>query len=205
MFFGVTFHIDNGIAYLTIASPPKNAMGNDFFIALAQLRVEVFPGLVAHGVRGMIVSGKGRHFSCGADLWELKDALAHSNRQKGISGLLDNSSSFSAIADLPFPVVAAISGCCLGSGLELALACHFRIAAKNAVLGLPETTFGLIPGCGGTVRLTKLIGHQKALKIILSGSSMLADEAKKEGVVDSVVEKRDLMASAIRHIEEYAS
>ncbi len=201
----ITFHLENAIAYVTIASPPKNAMGNSFFMELARMRKDVFAALSPRNVRGMVVCGMGRHFSCGADLMELKDALAHMDRQKGINGLLDNSSSFSAIADMPFPVVAAISGCCLGSGLELALACHYRIATKNAVLGLPETTFGLIPGCGGTVRLTKLIGHEKALKIILSGSSMLADEAKNAGIVDLVVEKQDLLASATRYIEENPS
>jgi enoyl-CoA hydratase len=129
--------------------------------------------------------------------------LSLTTTQAGMRSLLDNSDSFSALPALPFPVVAAIQGCCLGSGLELALACHFRVAAKNAVLGLPEAGFGLMPGCGGTVRLTRLAGYQKAMRYILTGESLLAEDALKEGIVDAVVDKEELEGAAKRIIERF--
>jgi enoyl-CoA hydratase/carnithine racemase len=187
------------LAYLTLAAPPKNEMGAGFFQEFSALK----PELQRLSVRGMIVSGKGRHFSSGANIAQMHAMLSLTTTQAGMRSLLDNSDSFSTLPALPFPVVAAIQGCCLGSGLELALACHFRVAAKNAVLGLPEVGFGLMPGCGGTVRLTRLIGYQKAMRYILTGESLLAQDALKEGIVDAVVDKEELEEAAKRIIERF--
>jgi len=97
-------------------------------------------------------------------------------------------------------VVAAISGCCLGAGLELALACHYRVSAPSAVFSLPEATFGLMPGCGGTVRLPALVGVGRAIELSLSGRTIGADEALACGLVDMVVEKKALLSTAVRTI-----
>jgi enoyl-CoA hydratase/carnithine racemase len=165
-------------------------MGTGFFEELAQMS----KALVSMEVRGLIVRGAGRHFSSGANVEELRSTI-------DATALVNNSDSFSILASLPFPTVAAIRGCCLGSGLELALACRFRVADKNAVLGLPEATFGLLPGCGGTVRLTKLAGYQNAIRLILTGDSMLAHDALAVGLVDAVVDKADIATVAIRFVE----
>jgi|WetSurMetagenome_2_1015567.scaffolds.fasta_scaffold00119_20 enoyl-CoA hydratase/carnithine racemase len=190
-------HCEGDIAFLTLAAPPKNEMGTAFFTELKRLA----PAIKGLSVKGLIVRGEGRHFSSGANLGELRAMLERGAGAAPGRSLVDNSESFSAIASLPVPTVAAIGGCCLGSGLELALSCRCRVAEKNAVLGLPEATFGLMPGCGGTVRLARLLGRAKAIEMILSGSSMLAPDAYALGLVDAVVDKKDLMRTAAGFVE----
>jgi enoyl-CoA hydratase/carnithine racemase len=142
--------------------------------------------------------GRDRHFSSGADLDDLLGSLR--GREAGPL-LLDNLSSFRFFENLPVPVVAAIRGVCLGSGLELALFCHARICGAGAVLGLPETGFGLIPGCGGILNLAALAGRQRALETVLTGASFGAEEALAWNVVDAVVPKKDVVGSAVRLVE----
>ena len=101
--------------------------------------------------------------------------------------------------------MAAVGGCCLGSGLELALACRWRVAAANAVFALPETSFDLMPGCGGTVRLPLLVGRGRAVELLLSGRFVDAAEAREIGLVDAVVDRRDLLAAARRLVERVAA
>lgn len=181
----------NGIAFLELCNPPGNAMNMKFFDQFCSLE----RSFGDRPVRGMIVTGTGRHFSSGADIDELKRMVTATPHDIMSRSLLRNHQAFETLARLPFPVVAAISGCCLGAGLELALACRFRVAAPRAVFSLPETSFGLIPGCGGTVRLPPLVGAGRAIELILSGRSLLADEALEIGLVDRVVEK-DLLFTA---------
>ena len=111
-----------------------------------------------------------------------------------------HSEHFQALRDLPYPVVAAVSGCCLGSGFELALACTARVASENAFFALPESQHGLIPGCGGTVNLTELIGFRKAMTLVLSGELISAAQALDLGLVDIVVKRKELMSTAERLI-----
>jgi enoyl-CoA hydratase/carnithine racemase len=193
----ITLHRSGPVASLVLSAPPKNEMGAAFFAELSRLA----PELARLPEKGLVVRGEGRHFSSGANLNELRTMLGRSSGRDGMRSLLDNSGSFSAIASLRFPTVAAIRGCCLGSGLELALACRYRIAERNAVLGLPEATFGLMPGCGGTVRLTRLVGYGKAMEMILTGASMLASDALASGLVDAVVAKEELDEMAMKFIE----
>lgn len=192
----VSLHERDGIAYLRLERPPRNEMDGKFFEAFARLD---FAGLGSAGVRGMVVHGVGRHFSSGAKLSDLRDKVL-SNGEEVDRFFEDNIERFQNLADLTFPVVAAISGCCLGSGLELALACHYRVAASNALLGLPEAQFGLMPGCGGSVRLPSLVGRGNAIELVLTGRSLLADEALTMGLVDAVVPKRGLFGAAERLI-----
>lgn len=159
--------------------------------------------------RGIVVYGRGRHFSSGADLDDLIGALKDNASACGSGGtaeahpvLLDNLSSFRFFEELAVPVVAAIRGVCLGSGLELALFCHARICGSGSVLGLPETGFGLIPGCGGILNLGALAGRRRALERVLAGSSFGAEEARAMNIVDAVVPRKDVVASAVRLIEK---
>ncbi|MGZ4687099.1 enoyl-CoA hydratase/isomerase family protein, partial [Oryzihumus sp.] len=112
-------------------------------------------------------------------------------------------SAFTAIARIPKPTVAAITGYALGGGCELALACDFRIAGENAKLGQPEVLLGVIPGAGGTQRLARLVGPARAKEIIFSGRFVPADEALRIGLVDEVVDAAEVYAAARRRVEPY--
>jgi len=189
----LTLKSKRDIFYLELCAPPGNITDRLFFHELT----EIIPELEKHtSVRGCIISGQGRHFSSGADIDELKLHLQDPERRFVTETLEHSASLFNRLASLPYPVVAAIRGCCMGSGLELALACHYRIAVKNALFSLPETTFSLMPGCGGTVRLPKLIGVARAIEMILSGEPVLAVEAFKTGLINSMVPKKELLAKA---------
>lgn len=184
----------DGIAQLILSDPP----GNELTFA----RLEKLGAVLRHltslpDVKALIVCGHGRHFSSGANVSELKNvgALMHAN------SLTLNQRSFQLLEGAPFPVVAAIRGCCFGVGLELAMACHMRIATRSAVFALPEVEHGLIPGCGGTVRLPETIKTGTAIELILSGRTFLADEAHLMGLVDRVVGHKELMGAAGRAIE----
>jgi enoyl-CoA hydratase/carnithine racemase len=191
-----------GVAHLVLNAPPRNEMDSAFFGELARLRADVFPGL---RVRGMVVHGAGRHFSSGAKVEELEAMLQETDAASDAPFLVENVKNFLALESLPFPVVAAIGGCCFGAGMELALACHYRIAAPRATFALPEAGFGLMPGCGGTVRLTRLVGRGKAVEMVLGGQTMLADEALCVGLVDAVVDRKELLKAAGRFVRRQAA
>jgi enoyl-CoA hydratase/carnithine racemase len=188
----LVYREEDDIGYLTLNSPPKNELDMDFFGQLARFTQEILPTV---GVLGIIVHGAGRHFSSGANVAELT-SLFTDTKPSGPFLLMENIDTFCAIEDSKIPVVAAIGGSCLGAGLELALACHARVAATRAVFSLPEVSFGLMPGCGGTQRLQQLIGRGRAIEMTLSGRLMLADEATKIGMVDHMVDRRVLLDEA---------
>ena len=192
---------DGEIARLVLDAPPRNEMDQGFFHTLAALvrRLKDLP------VRGLVVHGGGRHFSSGADIGTLKAGLAGAQSALAAHALIAATSSFQAIAELPYPTVAAIGGGCLGSGLELALACRWRVAATNAVFALPETTFDLMPGCGGTVRLESLVGRGRAVDLVFSGRFVDAAEARAIGLVDAVVDRHDLLGAARRLVDRVAA
>lgn len=180
----VTYAVDAGIAVLTITYAPVNALGQ-------AVRQGLEEALAAAGadpaVVGVIIAGSGDAFSAGADIAEFKAPPASPT----LSALLDR------LADFPKPTLAAINGFALGGGLELALACRFRVARQSARLGLPEVKLGLIPGAGGTVRLPHLIGLEPALAMIISGAPVSASQAIDTGLVDGLIASdADLMQAA---------
>lgn len=196
----VTVHHLGDVLHLELCSPPANKTDRLFF--------EEFSGILADigrhpELRGLVISSSGRHFSSGADIEELKNQLGLGNTA-AVKELTSRSlASFQRLTKMPFPVVAAIQGCCLGSGMELALACHYRICSKNALFSLPETHFGLMPGCGGTIRLPQLIGVGRSLELILSGRNLPADDALHLGIVNLITDKKDLMSTALKIIEKH--
>ena len=193
-------HHSGNILHLELCSPPANKTDNLFFQEFSNIIDDIGN---CRGIEGMIISGRGRHFSSGADIEELKDRFEMDNaaaREKLANRSL---SSFHSLTKVPFPVVAAIQGCCLGSGMELALSCHYRICTKNALFSLPETSFGLMPGCGGTIRLPQLVGTGRTIELILSGRNLLAEEALGLGIVDLIADKKDLLDTARRLIEKH--
>lgn len=136
-------------------------------------------------VRALIVTGAGeKAFCAGADIKELRgrDLMAQKR------GAENGQAVFAKLDTFPVPSVAAINGYAFGGGLELAMACTFRVASPNAKMGLPEIKLGLIPGYGGTQRLPRLVGEARALEMIMTGRTVSADEAERIGLVNRVVE-----------------
>lgn len=177
---------ETGIAVITINRPDKlNAINNE---VMTDLEGAVMELRYNDQVKAIIVTGSGdKAFVAGADIRELSylntfSATVLSERGQEIFSLFEESNK---------PVIAYVNGFALGGGFELALACHIRIAAKNAVFGLPEVSLGLIPGYGGTQRLTQLVGKGRAMELILSGSTFKADRAYEIGVVNKIVESED--------------
>ncbi|MBX3575067.1 MAG: enoyl-CoA hydratase/isomerase family protein [Mesorhizobium sp.] len=175
---------DQSVATLTFENPPVNALGYEARKALnaAVLEVGIDPQVKAV----VLVCGGGTFFA-GADIKEFgTENATRSPNLKEFCASLDGLSK---------PVVAAIHGVALGGGLEVALACHYRIAVPDALLGLPEVKLGLIPGAGGTVRLPRLIEATKALRMITTGEPVLAQQAFNEGLVDALA-SGDLIEAA---------
>ncbi|PHR66411.1 MAG: fatty acid oxidation complex subunit alpha FadJ [Idiomarina sp.] len=151
-----------------------------------------------HDLKGVVViSDKPGSFVAGADI-SMIDACENAADTESLAR--QGQAMFDRIESLKVPVVAAIDGACLGGGLELALACHYRVAtdSEKTIIGLPEVQLGLLPGSGGTQRLPRLIGIQKALPLILTGKQLRAKQAKKLGIVDDVVPATILLEAAVK-------
>lgn len=144
-------------------------------------------------VRGIILTGAGeKAFVAGADIAE----LARMGPISGVRTSRQGQDAFRFLEKMPKPVIAAVNGFALGGGLELALACHLRIASENARFGLPEVKLGIIPGYGGTIRLPRLVGRGRALELMLTGEMIGAEEAYRIGLVNRVVPLTELQATA---------
>ena len=144
-------------------------------------------------VRVIIITGSGeKAFVAGADIAEFAHFSAEEGTQLAAKG---QQILFDFIENLKTPVIAAINGFALGGGLELAMACHFRIASDNAKMGLPETSLGVIPGYGGTQRLAQLVGKGRAMEMILTAGMIDAETAKMYGLINHVVSQSDLYSA----------
>ena len=180
---------DDYLATVTIDRPKKlNALNRE---TIAELH-EVFNALNEDiDIRVIIIIGSGsKAFIAGADISEFADFDSKQGSelaQKGQNLLFD------LVENLSTPVIAAVNGFALGGGLELAMACHFRVASDNAKMGLPEVSLGLIPGYGGTQRLPQLIGKGKAMELIMTAKMITAEEAKNYGLVNYVVSQEELL------------
>ena len=192
MFSNLLTSLEKKILTITISRESKlNALNKE---TLHELHLALADAFKNPEVGGIILTGAGsRAFAAGADISELKDLddvggfnLATEGQEK-VFNFIEQSSK---------PVIAAVNGFALGGGLELALACHIRIASEHAKLGLPEVSLGLIPGYGGTQRLPRLVGKGKALELILTGDMIDADVAYKIGLLNHVVPADFLLNTA---------
>ena len=150
-------------------------------------------------LKAIIITGSGRHFSAGADLKRLGELAT--NEAMLISKMKAGKDLLDLIESTALPVVAEIQGACLGGGLEIALACHIRICSENALFAFPEIHHGIMPGLGGTYRLTNVVGPGKAAEIMLSGDVVNAQKALETGLVDYVVPDRDLRIYTLDYLE----
>lgn len=184
--------VKENILYITINRAQKlNALNREVLTELADV---IAFAKENDEVRGVLITGAGeKAFVAGADISEFQDYNLAEGKELARSG---QANVFDAIANCPKPVVAAINGFALGGGLELAMACHIRIASENAKLGLPEVTLGLIPGYGGTQRLIQLIGKGRAIEMITTADMITAEKAARIGLVNEVVPLEELITKA---------
>jgi enoyl-CoA hydratase len=181
--------VENRVAVLAINHPPANALNQT---VLTELRNALDQLENDPDVKVVVLTGEGRFFIAGADIKEftqLNENGAEALAKAG-QGLFDRVETFSK------PVIAAINGACLGGGLELAMACHIRLAAAEAKLGLPELNLGIIPGYGGTQRLPRLVGRGKATQMILTSEMISGEEAFRIGLVEAVYPLEQLLDEA---------
>lgn len=184
--------LENNIFTITINRPDKlNALNKDVFTDLDKAADEIKNNAE---IKSAIITGAGsKAFVAGADITEFAElnkaeAMSLSKRGQDIFFKIENSSK---------PVIAAVNGFALGGGCELAMACHFRIAGNHAKFGQPEVNLGLIPGYGGTQRLTQLIGKGRAIELLISGNMIDATTALQYGLVNYVVPADELLNKAI--------
>ncbi len=184
--------VKENILYITINRAQKlNALNKE---VLTELADAIRFATNTEEVRGILLTGAGeKAFVAGADISEFQNYTLAEGKDLAKKG---QQNVFDAIENCPKPVVAAINGFALGGGLELAMACHIRIASDNAKLGLPEVTLGLIPGYGGTQRLTRLIGKGRAIEMITTADMITAEKAATNGLVNEVVPQAELLAKA---------
>lgn len=180
--------ISHHVARITLHNPPANVLNlsvlKELDLVLNELEEDEY-------VRVVIVTGTGRFFCAGADINE----LAHLHTVHGGSEFaVHGQALLNRIERSDKPVLAAINGTCVGGGLELALACHIRVAAAGVMLSLPEIKLGLIPGFGGTQRLPRIVGPSKAAEMILTGESLSTEEALRIGLLSRVVPPHELIA-----------
>jgi enoyl-CoA hydratase/carnithine racemase len=180
------FKIEQDIGQLMINQPPSNTMTLDFFQEFKML-MDKIPTM--KNLKAIVISGSGRHYSSGADITEL---LGNVDEQT----MMKNYRAFIMLEQLSIPVISAIRGVCLGSAFELALFSHFRICAEDAVLGLPESNFNLMPGIGGIQRVESLAGRAKAMDIILRGVTFPAADALEMNLVDAIVPRGQVLPLA---------
>lgn len=180
----------NGVNTILINRPKKlNALNSD---TINELQIAMSRANEDKDIKIVILSGSGeKAFVAGADISEFADFDVEEGKYLAADG---QHKLFNFIETLSIPVIAAVNGFALGGGLELAMACHFRIASDNAKMGLPEVSLGVIPGYGGTQRLPQLVGKGRAMEMIMTANMITANEAREYGLVNYVTTQEDLLS-----------
>ena len=180
----------NGVNTILINRPKKlNALNSD---TINELQIAISRANEDKDIKIVILSGSGeKAFVAGADISEFADFDVEEGKYLAADG---QHKLFDFIETLSIPVIAAVNGFALGGGLELAMACHFRIASDNAKMGLPEVSLGVIPGYGGTQRLPQLVGKGRAMEMIMTANMITANEAREYGLVNYVTTQEDLLS-----------
>ena len=187
----ITSQIEDGVATLTINNPPANTLS---LAVMTELEAAIKTLLADAAVKAVILTGAGNMFIAGA---EIREIAGIDSAAKGRSVTAKGQAILNMIEQAPKPVIAAINGLfCLGGGLELAMACHMRVASERVRMGLPEIDLGIMPGFGGTQRLPRIVGASKATELILTGDKITGTEAKAIGLVNKVVPEADVLKEA---------
>jgi enoyl-CoA hydratase len=185
----ILINADNSVTTITINRPTKlNALNR---ATIEELHLAFEAVAKDKQTRVVILTGSGeKAFVAGADIAEFSNFSVEEGVQLAAHG---QDSLFNFVENLRIPVIAAVNGFALGGGLELAMACHIRVASDNARMGLPEVSLGVIPGYGGTQRLPQLIGKGRAMEMIMTAGMVTADEAYRTGLVNHVVPQAELL------------
>ncbi|QCX28021.1 enoyl-CoA hydratase/isomerase family protein [Nocardioides jishulii] len=192
----VSLQVNEGVGTIRLDRPKMNALDQQ---VQEEIRAAALEATDRDDVKAVVIWGGERVFAAGADVKEMAQ-MSHADMVKRSAGL---QSSLSALTRIPKPVVAAVNGYALGGGCELALCADVRFAAENAVLGQPEILLGIIPGAGGTQRLTRLVGPAKAKDLIFTGRFVKADEALAIGLVDRVVPADEVYSQAVAWASQF--
>ena len=187
----IKVEVKEGAAILKLNNPPVNQLSKPFVNEMADAIMEAFQ---AQEVKAVILTGTGKNFIAGADITEIKGVT---DKDFLFSRVMEGNRFMNAIEDGSKPVIAAINGHCLGGGLEIAMACHYRTAAQGVQVGQPEVKIGLIPGAGGTQRLPRLVGLPDALQMITTGNGIPAEEGMDKGCIDEVVSQEGLLENSL--------
>jgi enoyl-CoA hydratase/carnithine racemase len=194
----VRLEVEGGVATIRIDRPKMNALSSQ---VQEEIREAATEASTRDDVRAVVVYGGEKVFAAGADIKEMAD-LSYTDMVARSARL---QSAFTTVAKIPKPVVAAVTGYALGGGCELAMCADIRIAGEGATLGQPEILLGIIPGAGGTQRLTRLVGPAKAKDIIFTGRFVKADEALRIGLVDQVVPDDEVYDAALAWARRFSS
>ena len=195
----VRVEVRDGVAVFVLDNPPVNQLSGHFVREIADAVAEAFRD---NAVKAIVMTGTGKNFIAGADITQIKDVTS----REGILQLLaENNRFLNSIETGPKPVIAAINGNCLGGGLELAMVCHYRVAARGVDLGQAEVQIGLIPGAGGTQRLPRLIGLPNAIEMITTGKAIKSEKAHAQTLVDELAEPNQLVETAVKAAGRFMS
>jgi enoyl-CoA hydratase len=194
----VNVQVTDGVATIRMDRPPMNAISVQ---VQAELRAAAATVSATSEIRAAVVWGGEKTFAAGADVKEMADKDYPA--MVAVSQAMH--ASFGAVATIPKPVVAAVTGYALGGGLELALCADFRVCGENAKFGQPEILLGIIPGAGGTQRLPRLIGPARAKDLVYTGRFVDAEEALRIGLVDQVVPDADVYDAATRLAAQFCA
>jgi enoyl-CoA hydratase/carnithine racemase len=194
----VRLEVDAGIGTIRLDRPPMNPLSVQ---VQEEIRAAAMEASERRDVRAVVVYGGEKVFAAGADIKEMQTMSYTDIVERSVP----LQASITAVARIPKPTVAAVTGYALGGGCELALACDFRVVGENAKLGQPEILLGIIPGAGGSQRLSRLVGPAKAKDLIFSGRFVAADEALAIGLADQVVPADSVYAAACDWVRRYVT
>jgi 3-hydroxyacyl-CoA dehydrogenase/enoyl-CoA hydratase/carnithine racemase len=195
----IKVEIKQGVAILRLNNPPVNQLSKPF---VEEMRDALVAAYGDNEVKVVILTGTEKNFIAGADITEMQKVK---DRDSIFPLVMENNKLLNSIEQGPKPVIAALNGNCLGGGLEIAMASHYRIAAKGIQVGQPEVQIGLIPGAGGTQRLPRLVGLPDALKMIATGQPISSEEGLGKGCIDEVVPPESLLEKALEAAQRFIS
>ncbi len=195
----INVEIRKSVAVLTMNNPPVNQLSPDF---TKELKDAINGAFEDPEIKALVLTGTGKNFIAGADITQI---YAVKEKETIFPVALEMARFLNRIEQGPKPVIAAINGNALGGGLEIAMACHYRVAAKGAMVGQPEVQIGVIPGAGGTQRLPRLIGLPNALEMMTTGMPINAEKGATRGLIDEVVAPEELLEKALKAASRFVA